>query len=93
MKTYEGCLPPTQRKNSFIFPKMALWNLLPHSAWGLGSVSSQDGANLMVSRGLETGTLHLVSMMTVDFIDNKSRDEIFILHLVCVKNFTSFTLI
>ena len=92
MKTYEGCPPPTQRKNSFIFPRMALWNLLPHSAWGLGSVSSQDGANLMVSREVP-GTLHLVSMMTVDFIDNKSKEEIFILHSVCVKNFTSFTLI
>ena len=42
----------------------------------------------MVSREMP-GTLHLVSMI-VDFIDNKSREEIFILHLVCVKNFASF---
>ena len=71
VKTYEGCPPPTQRKNSFIFPRMSLWNLLPYSAWNLGSVSSQNGANLMVSREVP-GTLHLISMI-VDFIDNASR--------------------
>ena len=42
----------------------------------------------MVSREVP-GTLHLISMI-VDFIDNESREEIFILYLVCVKNFTSF---